>query len=409
MYVGDALNADFIAATIHALVTDRPSESLFAVADAVKRVWLLRNGQLRACQLVDVTLHATDLSGAAFLGLCRIEALRSGRSALRDFADAVNALYGKPLFAAGESLGAKDVLLGLTHISDAWYCRVEPGPVVAAYVAAAARTLPACAAVVAGVTAGDQPGWYDSENCLLLAAFEHLEAMCWGVLRSAYFLGVQAGADGATSQFHITPTERAAVIGVIVSKLLPATDPAGFGESAYQLYLNGSAQPGDCASYRRASGYDPCRVVEVMQHGRRAVFREAMLLLKCVPAAAVSNAGWPAGVAPATCRRLSQFAREVALMSAVSAYCTLRSLATAHVKTYLELELTGSGWWANGPDIAYPCIIRAGTFWVLVGAERRACGYTLDVIDAFAWLLAGLHDAGDSVVPLLRKLGLDPG
>ena len=415
-FIDEELNFGTVEAAVYLLLTDAASHELFVVADAVQRLWLLRRWQLKGCRVEGVAQHATDLALAAFCGMCRAEAFRREEAGeeddqtprLRELADAVNALHAKTLFPPAVELGAKDVHVALTSTRSAWF-KIKPGQDAVRYIAAAQCVFSACAAVIERRLPEralcDHPGWTEKGN-LFLRAFEEMEGACWGIMRSAYFLAVQARAPH-TAAFALPQEARAAAVIAMATKIVPGLDSNQLAESVYQRYLDDAGEPGDCATYHRATAYAPCRGMEAVQYGRRAVYKEAMLILQCDPANMVRDAAWPPGTHVLVGRRISQLAREVVLVRAAAMYCSLQRAISCHVKSYADLELAEAGWWSPR-DVACPCIVKAGGFWVLIESPTVQEHHTFDVVDAFCWLLLSLQRAETGqTLTLLQRLGID--
>lgn len=417
---GDLIMKSVKCAVLLLMTEPAAVPDLLDVARAVKRLWLLQRRRLRYERLEEVAQRQTDIEMVAFMGLCRVETLsvRGTEEAIPRFADAVNELCGQMIVdTTRRPLGAKELGISLTQVSDSWY-GMGPGDRPARYVRAASLAFGACAAVVewpGGAPRGsapavappppNHPGWYDDGGKLTASGVDDIEALCWGTLRSAFFLTAQARISGCV-EFSLPPAMRARALDVVVDKIVPQLDPTQFAESAYNRYLRGSSQPGDCALYSRQTGNRPCTVIEAMQYVRRGVYKEAILLLSCDLRAAIMDAGWPEGTHRALCRRLSQFTRETVLVGAMGTYCTTRGGTENRVRAYTELEHAEFGWWTP-PAIAYPCIVRAGSFWLLIGADKLPAYYSLDVVDAISWLIVAISEGDRSCDSLVSKLGLD--
>ena len=411
-------NGDLVMSSVRssiAVLLTEPTATpdVLEVWRAVKRLWILKRHWLVRERVAEVVQHRTDVELVAFMGLCRVETLAAGpdgaAAALPRFADAVNDLCGTRALDAARGLGARELGAALTLTSDAWH-GIVPGERALKYAAAASLAMGACAAVIEwpGQTTPNEPlrnhpGWFDG-GMLTAGGAENVEAMCWGVIRSAVFLVDQLRVADCDA-FALPAATRARAVEVLTTRIVPQLDPTQLAESSYNRYLSGSSQPGDCALYARQTGHRPCTVTEAIQFVRRSVYREALNLLKCETAAAVRDVGWPEGTHRALARRLSQFVRETVLAGAMGMYCTVRGGVVNRIKSYSALELAEIGWWV-APDIAYPCIVHAGAFWVLIGADMRPRCHCLDVVDAVALLMASISDVDRSCDSLLNKLEL---
>ncbi|MFA5039935.1 MAG: hypothetical protein WC732_09710 [Candidatus Omnitrophota bacterium] len=432
MMSSDEPSSRSVEAAAYILLTDDTgNRAYWVVADAAQRLWVLHRGKLRMLPLSGVAQHVVDLAEPLCRGLFRAhsdgpgarDAPRTWRpAAVQRFADAVCRLHGRDVLGMRTMVGPPGATLmqsALTNASDAWVSRVllGPGP-VAAFVEVARTVQPACAAIVADDAAGeptiprDRAGWYDESGKLTQSAFHQLETMCWALQRAAFFLSVQACVD-ATAAADLEASVRTMVIDRIASNLLPSLDTSQLVESIYQLYLDGSTQPGDTAHYSRKTAFVPCRPSEVVHSERGSVYREAIAELRVGVAEAVRGTDncWPHDMARPVRWRLSQFAREVVLLRATAMFCTLRAVSAPigrHVKNYSDLECRELGWW-SADDVTYPCIVRTGNFWVLFDADMRPRCHATDVVDAFCWLLTAMLEAGDSTAPLLNRLGFNFG
>jgi hypothetical protein len=404
------INAANVRCAAALLLMDAPSGDLANVAAAMKRAWLLQRHKLRRMRVDEVAQHATDLELVAFTALCRATALLipDCAAAPTRLAEAVNRLSGAAVIDLRRPAWAKEAHVALTQISDAWYA-MGPGDRVVRYVEAAAQVFDACAAIAELPTprgAAVHPGWCEAGGSqLTVCGLEDMDGLCWGIVRSAYFLVAQARILDCR-EFALPPAIRTRVVEAVATRLAPSLDPTQLADSVYNHYLSGSSQPGDCALYSRQTGHKPCNVTEALQFVRRKVYKEAFALLRCDAAAAIRETGWPEGTPRALCRRLSQFVREVVLTRTMGMYCTTPGGVGIRIKAYTALEHLEIGWW-TGPDIAYPCAVCAGSFWILINSAQQPLYFATDVIDAVCWLLAAISELDGSCDSFMKRIALD--
>lgn len=403
-----SLNMANVRCAVALLLKDAPGPHLADVAAAVKRAWLLQRRHLRRTRVDEIAQHPADMELVAFVGLCRHEAMSDCTGAPATLIEAVGRLYGSAPTAGRGPVWAQEVHVALTRITDAWH-GLGPGERILLYAEAAASVSRACAAIAEMPPppgAVPHPGWCEAGgNQLTVIGLEDMDALCWGIQRSAYFLLGQARIMECR-EFSMPDPLRGRVVDAIATKLVPSLDATQLADSAYQHYLAGSCQPSDCALYSRQTGHKPCTVTEALQFVRRRVYKEAFVLLRCNAAAAVRDAGWPDGTHRALCRRLSQFMREVVLTKTMGMYCTTVGGTGIRIRAYSALEHMEVGWWVP-PDIAYPCVVRAGTFWVLIDGDRQPLYYAVDTVDAISWLLAAISEVDDSCTSFVKRIALD--
>jgi hypothetical protein len=403
------INLDNMRSAVSLLLTDPPGPDLENVFAAVKRAWLIHRHALRWHRVSELVQHASDLELTTFVGLCRVQAqINPGMTSLSKLVAATNALCCAVVIDPQRVPWAGELHAALTRISDMWFS-IGPGPRIFQYAEAAALALEACAAVIESpppAGAVPYPVWCEGTTTQLsVVAYEEMDALVWGITRSAHFLLGQVNLPECR-KFALPDALRVRVVDVIAAKLAPSLDATQLAESVYNLYRSGSSQPGDCALYSRQTTHKACSVTEALQQTRQRIYKEAFSLLHVDAASAIRDVGWPEGTRKDLGRRLSQFMREIVLTRTMGMYCTVPGGTSNRIKSYTELEHSETGWW-NPPDIAYPCIVRAGSFWILIDAGRRSLMFALDVVDAVSWLLAAISDVDHSTDSFIQRLQLD--